>query len=287
MKTIHTIEELRQALAQERANGKRIGLVPTMGNLHAGHIALVEQARTCSDIVVASIFVNPLQFSANEDLDKYPRTLRDDQEKLSAAGCDYLFAPSDDEVYPDGREKQTIIEVPEVSDLYCGASRPGHFQGVATIVCKLFAMVQPDVAVFGEKDYQQLYVIRKMSRDLSLPVEIQGSPIVRNQDGLALSSRNGYLSEEELKAATALNKALRNTAEEISSGNHDFDALREKAQAFLEQSGFKRDYFVVARQQDLLAAQSGDKDLVILAAAYMGPARLIDNRVVSIQKPPL
>lgn len=282
MKTIHTIAELRQVLAQERANGNRIGLVPTMGNLHAGHIALVEQAHTCADIVVTSIFVNPLQFGENEDLDKYPRTLADDQEKLTAAGCHYLFAPSDSEVYPDGRENQSIIEVPKVSDLYCGASRPGHFQGVATIVCKLFAMVQPDIAIFGEKDYQQLYVIKKMTRDLSLPVEVQGSPIVRNEDGLALSSRNGYLNDEELANAIALNKALRDTASKIQSGDREFAKLCNAAEETLEKKGFKRDYFVVARQEDLLPATEGDSNLVILAAAYMGAARLIDNQVVNL-----
>lgn len=282
MKTFHTLSELRQALAQERAAGRKIGLVPTMGNLHAGHIALVHQAKANSDIVVATIFVNPLQFAAGEDLDKYPRTLREDQEKLTAAGCHYLFAPTEEEVYPDGREQQTMVEVPEVSDLYCGASRPGHFQGVATIVCKLFCMVQPDLAVFGEKDYQQLFVIRKMARDLSLPIDIQGSPIVRNEHGLALSSRNGYLSAEELAQATALNRILQTTAAALQAGERDFVRLQEDAQTALEAAGFKRDYYVIARQHDLKAATPKDQQLVILAAAFMGPARLIDNQVVNL-----
>ena len=282
MKTIHTLNELRQILADERAHGKKIGLVPTMGNLHAGHIALVQQAKENADIIVSTIFVNPLQFSAGEDLDKYPRTLQADQEKLEAVGCHYLFVPSEEEVYPDGREKQTMVEVPDVSDLYCGASRPGHFQGVATIVCKLFGMVQPDLAIFGAKDYQQLFVIRKMTKDLSLPISIQGSPIVRNEHGLALSSRNGYLSEEELSAATALNKTLKVTAQAIEEGNTDFDTLVETAQLQLEDAGFKRDYFVIARQSDLLAASQGDTQLVILAAAYMGAARLLDNQVINL-----
>lgn len=282
MKTIHTLQELRQVLAQERLAGKKIGLVPTMGNLHEGHLALVKQANACSDIVVATIFVNPLQFSANEDLDKYPRTLQQDQEKLEAVHCDYLFAPSDEEVYPDGRDKQTMVTVPEVSNLYCGASRPGHFEGVATIVCKLFCMVQPDVAVFGEKDFQQLFVIRKMARDLSLPIEIQGSPIVRNDKGLALSSRNGYLNDQQLEAATALNQALRQTADAIHRGEKDFSALCEQAQQSLEAAGFRRDYFVIARQSDLMQANNDDLSLVILAAAYLGPARLIDNHVVNL-----
>ncbi|BBB31544.1 pantoate--beta-alanine ligase [Neptunomonas japonica] len=282
MKTIHTLEELRQNLAQERARGHNIGLVPTMGNLHAGHIALVQQAKENADIIVSTIFVNPLQFSAGEDLDKYPRTLQADQEKLEAVGCHYLFVPSEEEVYPDGREKQTMVEVPDVSDLYCGASRPGHFQGVATIVCKLFGMVQPDLAIFGAKDYQQLFVIRKMTKDLSLPITIQGSPIVRNEHGLALSSRNGYLSEEQLSAATALNKTLKATAHAIEQGNTDFDALVEAAQLQLEAAGFQRDYFVIARQSDLLAASKDDTKLAILAAAYIGPARLLDNQVVNL-----
>ncbi|WP_293268331.1 pantoate--beta-alanine ligase [Neptunomonas sp.] len=281
MKTIHTLEELRQNLAEERARGHNIGLVPTMGNLHAGHIALVQQAKKNADIVISTIFVNPLQFSAGEDLDKYPRTLQADQEKLEAVGCHYLFVPSEDEVYPDGREKQTMVEVPDVSNLYCGASRPGHFQGVATIVCKLFGMVQPDLAIFGAKDYQQLFVIRKMTKDLSLPIIIQGSPIVRNEHGLALSSRNGYLSDEELSAATALNKTLKTAAQAIKQGNTDFDTLVETAQLELEAAGFKRDYFVIARQSDLLAASEGDTELVILAAAYMGAARLLDNQVIT------
>ncbi len=282
MKTIHTLNELRQLLAEERVHGKKIGLVPTMGNLHAGHIALVQQAKENADIIVSTIFVNPLQFSAGEDLDKYPRTLQADQEKLTTVGCHYLFVPSEEEVYPDGREKQTMVEVPDVSNLYCGASRPGHFQGVATIVCKLFGMVQPDLAIFGAKDYQQLFVIRKMTKDLSLPITIQGSPIVRNEHGLALSSRNGYLSEEELSAATALNKTLKTTAQAIEQGNTDFNALVEAAQRQLEGAGFKRDYFVIARQSDLLAASKDDTQLVILAAAYMGAARLLDNQVINL-----
>jgi pantoate--beta-alanine ligase len=282
MKTIHTLQELRETLAQERAKGHRIGLVPTMGNLHDGHLALVEQAQANADIIVCTIFVNPLQFAAGEDLDKYPRTLAEDQAKLSAKGCHYLFAPPESEVYPDGREEQTMVEVPRVSDLYCGASRPGHFQGVATIVCKLFGMVQPDVAIFGAKDYQQLYVIRKMARDLSLPVEIQGSPIVRNSSGLALSSRNGYLSDEERATATELNKVLNQTCQALQAGNKDFSELCESAQLQLERVGFKRDYFVIARQSDLAPATIQDTSLVILAAAYLGPARLIDNHTINL-----
>lgn len=282
MITIHTIAELRSALSKERFKGKRIGFVPTMGNLHEGHLQLIDQAKANSDVVVSSIFVNPLQFGAHEDLDNYPRTLRDDQSKLESRGCDYLFAPTDAEVYPHGREAQTQVEVPVISDMYCGASRPGHFRGVSTVVTKLFGMVQPDVAIFGEKDFQQLMVIRRMTEDLSLPVEIQGAPIARNEHGLALSSRNGYLSEEELEIATQLNKTLRYASEQIKSGNKDFQALQEQAQSALEEAGFKRDYYVICRREDLQPANDQDTELVILAAAYLGPARLIDNIQINL-----
>ena len=277
MITLHTIAELRSALNKERAQGKRIGFVPTMGNLHDGHLQLIEQAKATSDIVVSSIFVNPLQFGAGEDLEKYPRTLAEDKEKLESKGCDYLFTPPDSEVYPNGREAQTQVEVPEISNLYCGASRPGHFRGVATVVCKLFGMVQPDTAIFGEKDFQQLMVIRRMTEDLSLPVEIQGSPIARDPHGLALSSRNGYLNEQQLETARTLNKTLRDAAQQIMAGNKEFSALEEAAQSTLEKAGFKRDYYAICRQYDLQPANHTDKELVILAAAYLGPARLIDN----------
>lgn len=282
MITLHTIAELRSALNQERAKGKRIGFVPTMGNLHEGHLQLIDQAKANSDIVVSSIFVNPLQFGAGEDLDNYPRTLIADQKKLTSRGCDYLFAPTDAEVYPNGRGSQTQVEVPEISDLYCGATRPGHFRGVATVVAKLFGMVQPDVAVFGEKDFQQLMVIRRMTEDLSLPVEIQGAPIARNEQGLALSSRNGYLSEQELETATVLNTTLREISAALSAGNKEFTDLVENAQQRLEKAGFKRDYFVICRRQDLKPATSDDSQLVVLAAAYLGPARLIDNIQINL-----
>ncbi|MBY4678284.1 pantoate--beta-alanine ligase [Marinobacterium arenosum] len=282
MKTFHTIAELRETLQQERAAGKRIGLVPTMGNLHEGHLQLVRQAAANADIVVASIFVNPLQFGAGEDLEKYPRTLAEDKQQLIEAGCHYLFAPSDEEMYPNGREHQTEVEVPEISNMYCGASRPGHFRGVTTVVCKLFGIVRPDLAVFGEKDFQQLLVIRRMTEDLFLPVEIQGAPIARDERGLALSSRNGYLTAEEMEVAPALQQALQDAKAAIEAGQRDFAAVQEKAQQQLEAVGFKRDYFSVCRRQDLHAANAGDDQLVILAAAYLGRARLIDNIVIDL-----
>ena len=282
MKTIHTIAELRSTLAAERAAGKRIGLVPTMGNLHEGHLTLVHQAAANSDIVVATIFVNPLQFGAGEDLERYPRTLAEDQEKLVEAGCHYLFAPSNEEMYPNGRDNQTEVIVPKISGIHCGASRPGHFEGVATVVCKLFGIVQPDMAVFGEKDFQQLQVIRQMTSDLFLPVEVQGAAIARDDRGLALSSRNGYLTEAEHEVAPTLNRALREAKAEIEGGRRDYAAMEEEAHQKLEAVGFKRDFFNIVRQSDLLAAEENDTKLVILAAGYLGRARLIDNIVIEL-----
>lgn len=277
MKTIHSIQELRATLQAERAKGKRISLVPTMGNLHEGHLQLVRQADGCSDIVVASIFVNPLQFGANEDLDSYPRTLESDQEKLAGAGCDYLFAPSDAEMYPNGREVQTQVEVPGISNIHCGASRPGHFQGVATVVCKLFGIVQPDVSVFGEKDFQQLMVIRRMVESLYLPVEVQGAPIARNEQGLALSSRNGYLSAEQLEIAPTLQRTLQETKAQILGGRRDYTQLEAEAYSTLETAGFSRDFYNICNASNLLPADETCRHLVILAAAPLGGARLIDN----------
>ncbi|WP_290703177.1 pantoate--beta-alanine ligase [Amphritea sp.] len=282
MQTIFSIAELREVLGAERRAGKRIGFVPTMGNLHTGHIQLIHQSNNNADITVASIFVNPLQFGENEDLDAYPRTLSADQEKLAAAGCDYLFAPNSKEVYPNGQVIQTLIEVPGISEIHCGASRPGHFRGVATVVCKLFGMVQPDVAIFGEKDFQQLMVIRRMAEDLFLPVEIQGSPIARAQNGLALSSRNGYLTPEELATAPALNQVIRMTIAAISAGRRDYLNLQEEALIALEEAGFKRDYYNICNRFDLQPAQPQHSELVLVAAAYLGKARLIDNMVVDL-----
>lgn len=276
MQTLHSIHELRAAVSQHRADGKRIALVPTMGNLHRGHLTLVEVALQQADIVITSIFVNPLQFGANEDLDSYPRTLEEDCRQLQETGCHLVFAPSVAEVYPEGQTEQTRVEVPGLSDLHCGASRPGHFRGVTTVVCKLFNMVQPDLAVFGLKDYQQIAVIRKMVRDLCIPIEIVGVPTVRAESGLALSSRNGYLSEEELRIAPLLQQTLQQTAAAIESGDTDFGRLEESAQAALEAAGFRRDYYRILNRESLQPAQPGD-EIVILAAAHLGRARLIDN----------
>ena len=277
MNTVKTVLELRAAVARARGEGKRIAFVPTMGNLHEGHVALVEKAGQRADFVVASIFVNPLQFGPNEDLAKYPRTLVADQEKLVAAGCQLLFHPDVEEMYPHGQEGQTRVSVPGVSEGLCGGSRPGHFEGVATVVTKLFNMVQPDLAVFGEKDFQQLAVIRTLVRDLNMPIQIIGEPTVRAEDGLALSSRNGYLSAEQRAAAPALYRTLQQLASAIRDGNRDFAQLIETGQASLVSAGFRPDYLEIREASSLRPAEANDTQLVILGAAFLGTTRLIDN----------
>ncbi|GGD08014.1 pantoate--beta-alanine ligase [Halopseudomonas salina] len=277
MNTLHTIAQLRAALNRARQDGKRIGLVPTMGNLHAGHVTLVAKARQRTDFVVVSIFVNPLQFGVGEDLDSYPRTLEEDQRKLLDAGADLVFAPNVKEMYPEGMAGHTRISVPVVSEGLCGASRPGHFEGVATVVCKLLNIVQPDLAVFGQKDFQQLAVIRKMAHDLCLPVQVMGEPTVRADDGLALSSRNGYLSEEERKIAPVLFQTLQDTAKAIQAGERDYPALIECARQRLADAGLRADYLDLRDALTLDPVNTGTRDMVILAAAYLGKTRLIDN----------
>lgn len=277
MNTVKTVRELRAAVARARSEGKRIGFVPTMGNLHSGHAALVAKAAQRVDFVVASIFVNPLQFGANEDLDKYPRTLVADQEKLLEAGCHLLFTPTVEEMYPDGMAAQTLVSVPHLSEGLCGASRPGHFEGVATVVSKLFNMVQPDLAVFGQKDFQQLAVIRALVRDLNMPIQIIGEPTVRAEDGLALSSRNGYLSELQRATAPALYRTLSQIAQAIGQGRTDFAALVAEGQQQLVDAGFTPDYLEIRQALNLRPAVAGDRDLVILVAAVLGATRLIDN----------
>ena len=248
-----------------------------MGNLHSGHAALVTKACQRVDFVVASIFVNPLQFGANEDLDSYPRTLAADQERLLQAGCHLLFAPTVDEMYPHGMGGQTRVSVPQLSEGLCGASRPGHFEGVATVVSKLFNMVQPDLAVFGQKDFQQLAVIRALVRDLNMPIQIIGEPTVRADDGLALSSRNGYLSPEQRATAPVLYQVLRQMAEAIGKGDRDYPALIAAGQQQLAAAGMRVDYLEVRQALSLRPAAPEDRDLVILGAAFLGTTRLIDN----------
>ncbi|PKQ39311.1 pantoate--beta-alanine ligase [Pseudomonas sp. YY-1] len=284
MTTVKTLRELRAAIAQARAEGKQIGFVPTMGNLHAGHVSLVQIAAQRADFVVASIFVNPLQFGAGEDLDTYPRTLAADQEKLLAAGCHLLFHPDVAEIYPHGMGDQARVIVPGVSEGLCGASRPGHFEGVATVVTKLFNMVQPDLAVFGEKDYQQLAVIRALVQDLNMPIQIIGAPTQRAEDGLALSSRNGYLSEEQRAAAPALYRGLQAIAEELQRGARDYARLIDSAQAQQRGAGFIPDYLEIRNAVNLRPAQLDDHHLVVLTAAQLGSTRLIDNLVVELPR---
>ncbi|KPC56098.1 MULTISPECIES: pantoate--beta-alanine ligase [Pseudomonas syringae group genomosp. 2] len=277
MNTVKTVQELRAAVARARSEGKRIALTPTMGNLHSGHAALVAKAAQRADFVVATIFVNPLQFGPNEDLATYPRTLAADQEKLLQAGCNLLFTPNVEEMYPHGMADQTLVSVPHLSQGLCGASRPGHFEGVATVVSKLFNMVQPDLAIFGEKDFQQLAVIRAMVRDLNMPIQIIGEPTVRADDGLALSSRNGYLNEAQRAAAPALYQAIRQTADAISAGEQDFDALLTSKKQQLEAAGFRIDYLEIRDATSLRPTTAENRDVVILAAAFLGKTRLIDN----------
>ena len=276
LETCERIATLRERVAAWRHAGQRIGFVPTMGNLHAGHLALVAEARRLAERVVVSIFVNPLQFGPQEDFAAYPRTLARDQELLAGAGTDLLFAPTVEAVYPRGQAEQTRVEVPGISDILCGASRPGHFVGVATVVCKLFNMVQPDLAVFGEKDFQQLQVIRLMTLDLSLPVAVHGLATVREADGLAMSSRNGYLTAEERARAPALYQTLWRCAERLRQGQ-DIATVEGQAGEEIAAAGFGPDYFSVRRAADLALPQAGDRELVVLAAARLGRARLIDN----------
>ena len=280
METVHSVSSLRERVRALRSAGRSVAFVPTMGNLHAGHLNLVGAARARAGAVVASIFVNPLQFGPNEDLDAYPRTLNADREALAARGADLLFAPSVEAMYPDGPELQTRVSVRGLADILCGASRPGHFDGVATVVTKLLNLVQPDIAVFGRKDYQQLIVIRQLARDLSMNVRILGLPTERAADGLALSSRNGYLTTEERARAPQLQATLRRTAEALRTGDRDFAGLEGAARTRLEEAGMRPDYIAIRRSTDLAEPTPEDDALVVLGAAFLGRTRLIDNLLV-------
>ena len=275
MQIFSNVAELRSALAKVRQQGRTIGFVPTMGNLHAGHISLMRQAREHADCVVASIFVNRLQFGPNEDFDKYPRTFKDDCAQLQEAGVEFLFAPTEQDLYP---EPQTyVVEPAEIQFLLEGECRPGHFRGVATVVMKLFQIVQPDVALFGKKDYQQLMVLRNMANQFMLPIKIIGGETVRAEDGLALSSRNGYLSPEERAEAPRLQQTLQSIRQAVLSGDQNYEALCKKATENLDSHGWKTDYISIRRQQDLAPATPSDSDLVIVAASKLGAPRLLDN----------
>jgi pantoate--beta-alanine ligase len=278
----HRIADVRAQVAAWRAAGERVAFVPTMGNLHAGHISLIELAGRHGDRFVASIFVNPMQFGPNEDFNHYPRTPERDERMLSDAGCDLMFMPDVAEMYPNGHEFATRVEVPTLSDLLCGEFRPGHFQGVATVVAKLFNIVAPDVAVFGQKDFQQLTVIRRMTTDLCLPIEIVGAPTVRESDGLAMSSRNQYLTTDERARAPAIYRALQRAEARLRTGGLAVDAVETEGRDSLSREGFKVDYFAVRRAYDLAPVGADDRSLVILVAARLGRARLIDNRTVEL-----
>lgn len=281
MKTIDSSATLQQTLRELRQQGKTIAFVPTMGNLHQGHLTLVETARQHADIVVVSIFVNPMQFDRADDLARYPRTLDNDQQLLSDK-ADFLFTPSTEALYPQGLEEQTFVAVPGLSELLEGASRPGHFRGVTTVVSKLFNMVQPDVACFGEKDFQQLAIIRKMVTDLNYPIEIIGVPIVRAEDGLALSSRNGYLTAQQRDQAPLLSKVMATLASRLLSGEREIIEMINDAGKVLIAEGWQPDGISICDAESLEPLQSTSKKAVILMAAWLGNARLIDNQVVAL-----
>ena len=282
MLIIETLPLLRQQIRRLRMEGKRVALVPTMGNLHDGHMKLVDEAKARADVVVVSIFVNPMQFDRPEDLARYPRTLQEDCEKLNKRKVDLVFAPSVKEIYPNGTETHTYVDVPGLSTMLEGASRPGHFRGVSTIVSKLFNLVQPDIACFGEKDFQQLALIRKMVADMGFDIEIVGVPIMRAKDGLALSSRNGYLTAEQRKIAPGLYKVLSSIADKLQAGERDLDEIITIAGQVLNEKGFRADDIQIRDADTLLEVSETSKRAVILVAAWLGDARLIDNKMVEL-----
>ena len=282
MLIIETLPLLRQQIRRLRMEGKRVALVPTVGNLHDGHMKLVDGAKARADVVVVSIFVNPMQFDRPEDLARYPRTLQEDCEKLNKRKVDLVFAPSVKEIYPNGTETHTYVDVPGLSTMLEGASRPGHFRGVSTIVSKLFNLVQPDIACFGEKDFQQLALIRKMVADMGFDIEIVGVPIMRAKDGLALSSRNGYLTAEQRKIAPGLYKVLSSIADKLQAGERDLDEIIAIAGQELNEKGFRADDIQIRDADTLLEVSENSKRAVILVAAWLGDARLIDNKLVEL-----
>ena len=282
MLTIETLPLLRQQIRRLRMEGKRVALVPTMGNLHDGHMKLVDEAKARADVVVVSIFVNPMQFDRPEDLARYPRTLQEDCEKRNKRKVDLVFASSVKEIYPNGTETHTDVDVPGLSTMLEGASRPGHFRGVSTIVSKLFNLVQPDIACFGEKDFQQLALIRKMVADMGFDIEIVGVPIMRAKDGLALSSRNGYLTAEQRKIAPGLYKVLSSIADKLQAGERDLDEIITIAGQELNEKGFRADDIQIRDADTLLEVSETSKRAVILVAAWLGDARLIDNKMVEL-----
>jgi pantoate--beta-alanine ligase len=278
---VHNKQELAEQIAEWRLHDEHVALVPTMGNLHAGHLALVDLAREHAERVVVSIFVNPTQFGEGEDFDEYPRTLERDKRRLKKTSADLIFAPDVETMYPFGLEKATRVSVPGLTEHFCGASRPGHFDGVTTVVARLFSLVLPDVAIFGQKDYQQQLIIRHMTEDLNLPINIITGETVRADDGLALSSRNSYLSEEERAVAPVLYETLRATGQELQNGRRNFAELEAAAFEKLNDAGFEVEYYSIRRALNLEVPNRDCDDLVVLVAARLGAARLIDNIVVT------
>jgi pantoate--beta-alanine ligase len=283
MDTVTTIAAVRSHVREWRRQGLRVAFVPTMGNLHAGHVSLIEAARRHGQRFVASIFVNPMQFGPNEDFAHYPRTPQDDARMLEHAGCSLMFSPEVHEIYPHGAERVTRVEVPGLSRILDGEFRPGHFEGVATVVAKLFHIVEPDVAVFGEKDFQQLTVIRRMVAELCMPVQIVGAPTVRAPDGLALSSRNQYLTPAERAQAPLIYATLEVAAQRLRAGDGEFTSMERQGFMALEGGGFRPEYFAIRQAADLAPPQAGTRELVVLTAARLGKARLIDN--VQVPRP--
>ncbi len=282
MQIFHHCQSVREAISSARANGAKIGFVPTMGNLHRGHLALVRLAAEHCDAVVASIFVNRMQFGLNEDWDRYPRTLEQDIQKLETVPCDVLFCPDEQEIYPNGMDEQARVIVPTMSDILCGASRPGHFEGVTTVVAKLFNVVQPDVAVFGRKDFQQLAIIRRMVEDLCVPVKIVGADIEREDDGLAMSSRNSFIAPGERPKANQLHRSLEWIRAKLYDGNRAFKALEAEAAEQIRAAGFNVDYIRICESRSLEPAADDDNELTVLGAMYTEKARLIDNVSIAL-----
>lgn len=277
MQSVGTITALRAQIKVWHEHKHTIAFVPTMGNLHQGHLSLVRKASELADKVVVSLFVNPLQFDDKADLSAYPRTISADIQMLSSEKCDVIFTPTIDVMYPKGMAQHTTIIVPDMNDRLCGLKRPGHFDGVATVVTKLLNIVQADMALFGEKDYQQLLLIKRLVRDLNLPVNIIGVPTFREESGLAMSSRNQYLTEAQRKQASGIYHALLSVKQKLEMGEQDFPALQQETFTKLQSLGFDTEYVDIRRAKDLEQAISGDKDLRILVAARLGQARLIDN----------
>ncbi|HDY7966374.1 TPA: pantoate--beta-alanine ligase [Vibrio vulnificus] len=284
MQTFAEISALREQIKTFKREGRRIAFVPTMGNLHEGHLTLVRKAREHADIVVVSIFVNPMQFDRADDLNNYPRTLEDDLNKLNGEAVELVFTPTPEMIYPEGLDKQTLVEVPGLSTMLEGASRPGHFRGVATVVTKLFNIVQPDVACFGEKDFQQLAIIRKMTTDLAMDIEIVGVPTVREMDGLAMSSRNGLLTIDERQRAPVLARTMRWISSAIRGGRDDFASIIEDASDQLRAAGLHPDEIFIRDARTLQVINAESTQAVILMSAFLGKARLIDNQVVELVK---